>query len=231
VAALHRTGFDALLVFYYTVTAINELREPLHDEVASRVFRVVGERLEPVEQGFERDVLRSEFLPIKSPSHRDDWVKAFRGRWFPHRSGIEAFLGEREATLSGVMQARADAALKREADSARESYRYRLKELQDRSREQELEKLVKQLVREKSELEQPTLFEEFREDSKAKLQEIEEQMTVLRQDVDRTRGQLTRERDNRLNVVLPKRFRVREVRVLPLALTYLVPATAEDLRS
>ena len=33
VAALHRTGFDALLVFYYTLTAINELREPLHDEV------------------------------------------------------------------------------------------------------------------------------------------------------------------------------------------------------
>ena len=121
----------------------------------------------------------------------------------PPSQRIEAFLGEREANLKGVMQARADAAFKREADSARESYRYRLKELQDRSREQELEKLVKQLVREKSELEQPTLFEEFREETKAKLQEIEEQMTVLRQDVDRTRGQLTRERDNRLNVVLP----------------------------
>jgi superfamily II DNA or RNA helicase len=230
VAALHRSGFDALLVFYYTVTAINELREPLHDEVVCRVFRVVGERLEPVEQDFERDVLRSEFLPIRSSSHRDGWVRAFRGRWFSHRSPIEAFLDEQERTLQSVMQARADATLKRESDAAKESYRYRLKELQDRSREHELEKLVKQLVREKSDLDQPSLFEEFREDSKLRLQEIEEQMTVLRQDVNWTRDQLTRERDNRMNVVLPKRFKVREVRVLPLALTYLVPATAEDLR-
>ena len=63
-----------------------------------------------------------------------------------------------------------------------------------------------------------------------RLQEIEEQMAVLRQDVERTRDLLTRERDQRLKVVLPKRFKLREVRVLPLALTYLVPATAEDLR-
>ena len=52
----------------------------------------------------------------------------------------------------------------------------------------------------------------------------------LRQDVERTRELLTREQDNRLKVVLPKRFQLREVRVLPLALTYLVPATAEDIR-
>ena len=38
------------------------------------------------------------------------------------------------------------------------------------------------------------------------------------------------ERDKRLNEVLPKRFKLREVRVLPLALVYLVPATAEDVR-
>jgi superfamily II DNA or RNA helicase len=30
-AALHRSGFEALLIFYYTITAINELREPLHE--------------------------------------------------------------------------------------------------------------------------------------------------------------------------------------------------------
>ena len=41
------TGFEALLVFHYTVTAINELREPLHDEVRSTVFRVEGGPLGP----------------------------------------------------------------------------------------------------------------------------------------------------------------------------------------
>jgi hypothetical protein len=62
------------------------------------------------------------------------------------------------------------------------------------------------------------------------VRELEEQIAVLRQDVERTRELLTRERDNRIKVVLPKRFQLREVRVLPLAMTYLVPAAAEDLQ-
>jgi hypothetical protein len=66
------------------------------------------------------------------------------------------------------------------------------------------------------------------------VQEIEEQMAVLRQDVERTRELLTNEQQHRLRVVLPKRYSLLEgsqgVRVLPLALTYIVPATAEDLR-
>ena len=230
VAALHRTGFDALLVFYSTVTAINELREPLHDEVVGRVFRIEGDSLAPVEADFEQSVLRDEFLPLRSASHRDEWVRAFRGRWLRHRKDLETYLKSQESDLRGVLQSRADATLKREVDAARESYRYRLKELQDRSREQEIEKLARKLVQEQAELAQPSLFEEFREETKVRLQDIEEQMAVLRQDVERTRDQLARERDRRLNVVLPKRFQLREVRVLPLALTYLVPATAEDLR-
>ena len=55
-------------------------------------------------------------------------------------------------------------------------------------------------------------------------------MTVLRQDVERTRDLLEKERKHRTEIVLPKRFQIREVRVLPLALTYVVPATAEDVR-
>jgi len=56
-------------------------------------------------------------------------------------------------------------------------------------------------------------------------------MAVLRQDVERTRELLAREGDNRIKVVLPKRFKLREVRVLPLSMIYLVPATKEDLQS
>ena len=55
-------------------------------------------------------------------------------------------------------------------------------------------------------------------------------MEVLRQDVERTRELLTTEQNHRLKFVLPKRFQLREVRVLPLAFTYLVPATKEDLQ-
>jgi hypothetical protein len=98
------------------------------------------------------------------------------------------------------------------------------------SREQELNKLAKALLREQAEAMQPMLFEEIQEEAKYRTQEIEEQMDVLRRDVQRTRDLLRRERDKRLNVVLPKRFQLREVRALPLAVVYLVPATAEDVR-
>jgi hypothetical protein len=198
--------------------------------VVCRIFRIVGDQLEGVEHDFEQSVLGSEFHPVRSATSRDDWVKAFRGRWLTHRRQLEAFLRSQESALKTDLQARADATKKRETEAAKESYRYRLKELQDRSREQELEKLVKQLIREQADLVQPKLFEEFEVEAKVRVQEIEEQMAVLRQDVERTRELLTRERDHRLNTVLPRRFQLREVRVLPLALTYIIPATKEDLQ-
>lgn len=233
-AALHRSGFEALLVFHYTLTAINELREPLHDEVLSAVLRVEGDRLVPVEDEFERLVLGSEFHPVKSSARRADWVRTIRGHWFPHKQELESLLTRRQQEIRTVLEGRAKAALDRELDAAKESYRYRLKELQDRSREQELDKLARVLVREQAEADQPVLFEDIREEAKLRVQDIEDQMTVLRQDVERTRELLTKERDHRLKTVLPKRFTLLDgsqgVRVLPLALTYLIPATAEDYR-
>jgi len=93
--------------------------------------------------------------------------------------------------------------------------------------------VARALARLQSEAMQPSLFEEIQEETELNVQEIEEQRAVLRQDVERTRELLTKEQDHRLKVLLPKRFSLLEgsqgVRVLPLALTYLIPATAEDL--
>jgi hypothetical protein len=152
----------------------------------------------------------------------------------PPQAELEACLQRQEKSLRAVLEGRAKTALQRELSAAKESYQYRLRELKDRSREQELGKLAKALLREQAEAMQPTLFEEVQEEAKLRVQEIEEQMAVLRQDVERTRDLLTKEQEYRLKALLPKRFNLLEgsqgVRVLLLALTYLVPATAEDLR-
>ena len=55
-------------------------------------------------------------------------------------------------------------------------------------------------------------------------------LAVLRRDVELTRDLLTRERDRRLKVTLPRRYTLRKPNVLPLALVYLIPATPEDPR-
>ncbi len=94
---------------------------------------------------------------------------------------------------------RAAATLKRELQAAKDSYQYRLRELQDRNREQALRKIAKELVRQRVEAQQLSLFEEFQQEAEMGVQELEEQVAVLRQDVERTRQLLTRERDNRIN--------------------------------
>src|SRR5205823_2713690 len=165
VAALHKTGFEALLAFHYTVTAINELREPLHDEVLTKVFRVEGDHLTPVEEGFAQTVLRDEFLPLRSAKRQEEWVRTFRGKWFKHKGELEGCLRAEEGSLLTLLRGRAEATLKRESEAARESYRYRLREMQDRSRDQEISRLAKELVKQQAEAMQPTLFEDITEEA------------------------------------------------------------------
>jgi hypothetical protein len=228
-AALHRSGFEALLLFHYTVTAINELREPLHDEVLSAVFRIEGDRLTPVEDSFQQVVLTNELYPVKSAARREQWVRTLRGKWFRHRGELETFLTRQEDALRGVLQERAAKTREREVRAATESYKVRLKELEDRSREKEMRQLATALLQEQAEVAQPALFEELRAETVVRVQDIEQQIAVLRRDVEQTRDLLVRERDTRLKVLLPRRFQLREVRVLPLAVEYIIPATAEDL--
>ena len=139
IAALHRSGFEALLVFHYTVTAINELREPLHDEVCSPVFRIEGDRLAPVEDDFQQTVLASEFHPIKA---------AKRGTSGCGRSGAigsstaKAWKRSCDAAgdlLQGILQAQGRRHAEAGSERPRKATGTGSRRLQDRSREQELE--------------------------------------------------------------------------------------------
>lgn len=222
------SGFEALVIYHHTLTAINQLREPLHDEVRATVFRVEGDKLTPVEPEFQNRVLRSQFYPIKSADRRDGWVKTLRAHWYRHHDELKSYGDAQQAEWAGVFEGRAKIALKRESDDTAASYKHRLAELKNRSRDKELEKLALRLQEEEQES-LMNLFEEIREDAKAKATNIEDQMQILRQDVERTRITLEAEQKRRLKEVLPNRFSIREVRVLPLAVMFVVPTTAEDI--
>jgi superfamily II DNA or RNA helicase len=229
-AALDRTGFEALMVFHYTLTAINELREPLHDEALSAVFRVEGDHLERVEPHFEQEILRGRLLEV-SASRRDDWVRLLRPRWYRHRQDIEAFLKQQAVEHREALAVRATDALKRDKTSTRDSYNARIKELEDRSRTREIDKLARQLIRQQVEREAGRfLFEELEDELVFKASQLEEEIELLKRDVEQTRRQLVDERDFRVDTLLPRRFQLRDVRVLPLALVYVIPATAEEVR-
>ena len=107
-----------------------------------------------------------------------------RTHWLQHKEALEKFLRSQEGEMKAVLERRAAATLKRELQAAKDSYEYRLRELQDRNREQQLRKFAKELVRQQVEAEQKSLFEEFRQEAEWVLQELEEQVAVLRQDLD-----------------------------------------------
>ncbi len=230
VGCVHHGGFEALLAFHYVVTAINELREPLHDEVRAAVFRVEGDALERVEPDFETSILRDEVLPILSEERRDSWWRTLRARWRPHKGLLESFMGNTEKALRASLEKAAKLALQREKAALAEIYTSRLKELADTSRERELRKLAESLSRAEAESAQLWLLQEDQFRAERELHDVEEQITILSRDIAHTRTQLEREQDNRLNALLPRRYTLREVRVLPLAIQYIVPATAEDLK-
>jgi superfamily II DNA or RNA helicase len=231
VAAMQGSGFEALLVYHHTLTAINQLREPLHDEVRATVFRVEGDKLTPVEDEFAHRVLHSQLHSIKSAERREDWVRTLRSHWYEHRSALEAFGDQQEEFWNSAFEQRAQQSLERELEDAKASYKHRLAELKERSRDKEIEKLAKQLVEEQREVLQRLLFAEIQEDAKVRVANIEEQIGVLKRDFESTRQTLEVERDRRIKEVLPNRFAIREVRVLPLAVMYVVLATAEDRQS
>jgi hypothetical protein len=229
VAALHKPNFEPVLVFHYYATAINERREPLHDEVFSAVFHVLGDTLSRVEKPFEDEILHADLLSIQSPSHQENWVRTVRSKWSRHKPALEQFMQNHRENLSPELERRAKEALKREQAALRESYAHRLKELHEQSRKEEIEKLVRQLERQRIEAVQTRLFRELQEDVEMGIREKEEQIGLLRQNVEDTRQKLERERKER-EELLTKRYTIRDLRVLPLAVQYVVPATAEDLR-
>lgn len=230
-AALPRSNFEALLVLHYTLTAVNQLREPLHDEVLSTVFRIEADGLVPVDDSFQQSVLQGDLHPVRAPQRHEEWVRTLRSRWLSHKQVLEGFRKQEEERWFAVLQGRATVTLEREKKAAKESYDYRIKELQERTREREIGQLAKELVRQRAESDQAFLFEEFEEEALGREKEILNQIELLRRDVEETRRSLTNERDYRLKLLLPRRFELREVRVLPLAVEYVVPASVEDMRS
>lgn len=118
----------------------------------------------------------------------------------------------------------------REKSAINEIYTSRLKELADSSRERELRNLAESLSKAQAEAVQLWLLPEEQRRVERELRDLEEQIAILRRDIARTREQLEREQKIRLNELLPARYTLKEVRILPLAVQYIVPATAEDLK-
>ena len=129
-------------------------------------------------------------------------------------------------------EAIAKSAIANELETVDEGYRYRLKELSERSREKELRAIVMALLEEEAEAMQATLFPELMEDAEKRRSELEHQMTILKRDVELNPGAVgAGAQRNRKEVVIPKRFTIEHFRVLPLAVEFVIPAVFGGLEA
>ena len=182
IAALQRTGFEALLVFHYTLTAINELREPLHDEVLATVFRIEGDRMTPVEDAVPADsCCTASSIRSSRAVRQDEWIRTLPWPLVPAqgRTGrVPPSAGEPRCARSSM--AGPSAAL--EAGTAMRPRRATAtgsRNCRTAAGNRNLPSWPRNCLRQQAEAMQPTLFEEIQEEAKLRVQEIEEQMTRL----------------------------------------------------
>jgi len=122
VSAMQGSGFEALLIFHHTLTAINQLREPLHDEVKATVFRIEGDKLVPVDAAFQDRVVHAELYPVKAADRREDWVKIMRAHWYNHSNALKSYSKAQQTAWHEEFEKRAALVLKREVDETKASY-------------------------------------------------------------------------------------------------------------
>ena len=231
IGCIKQSGFEALLKFHYILTAINDLRESAHDEVFTGVFRVLGADLDYIEDEEYRELIKSErVLEIVNEDHRNQRILAVRQHWDAHQESLEHFIEERREQAERQFAQIAAKALQRDKETIKADYDQRLKELSDSTTEAELRRLRKALADVEVERIQYYLLEEFEIDVEQKAQVIEQDIALLKRDVEQTRDMIRDEKKHILDEVLPRRYKIQEVRILPLAVEYIFPATAEDLR-
>jgi Helicase conserved C-terminal domain/SNF2-related domain len=228
-AAINWPNFEPVLILHAAVTATNELRETVHDEQFSVVFHLSGDKIKPAVSDQQDRLLRETLLPVKSSKRREDWTRTVRTKWVKHREAIDRFTKTQVEKWRTQIEQAASATLDREKADTSVSYKHRLKELADRTREREMGKMLRELAKAEVEAASGFLFADMEVEAEAKLVDIEKEVELLRRDTEHTRVQLERERDHRLKKVLPQRYTIRDVRVIPLAVEYVIPADKEDL--
>lgn len=228
-AAINRPGFECLAILHYVATATNSLRETLHDEVISKVFRVDGSLLSPVAAEYQDLILHETSYSIASDSRRGEWIRTLRLKWDDHRKAFERVLSQHQTVLKSEFEKMAAENLKVNLKSTRDAYDRRLKALDESRRDKEEEKAARQLVEAEIKADQPTFFEDINESRDRRVREIRELIESLQLNMDDLKRRLESEKEERLTKLIPGRFTIKDVRVIPLALEYLIPALPEDL--
>lgn len=228
ISCADRTDFEALSIVHYYVTASNSLREQLHDEVVSKVFRVEGKSLLEVNNEFQQSILNLDLHPVRSTERINEWSGLFQKVWYHHNKLLENHLAKVEAACENDLTAKAKQLLMENKKTLIQGYDDRIKSLRVSQTDKEIEKIAEELSLQEAKLSQLELDETFQSLKERQVREKREWFELIKADKNHLINLLEEDKENRVNNLLPKRYKIESVHVFPLAVEYIIPASAED---
>ena len=218
-------GINEVIQIDLLLEVSNELREIVHQEVITLNYQCDGENIIPVEDSLKHYLVNIEKKKLK-PNELEDVLEDIREEWDEVKSDIkkeiQKFKDEKEKWFKQTFEYN----LKQDKEEQKKIFDDRIKELKDDKLEKAKQKIdfdLKEQNRDLYEL-QMSLIEDAESKVKENIRNLEVQRDLIIYNKQIMKEILEKEKERVLTKVLPKRYRLNNIEVHPLAVEYIVKA-------
>lgn len=214
--------YEAVMVVAVLVTATNELREPIHEELISLPWVVEGESLTPMDAGLWADLARSATVPLP----RDEvtyWTDRLAELWPEYQKQLQKALESHKKAEARRVADWLARWQQRETRLEERAFAERLRELESGKDVRAVERLQQQLIRAQRKAAQLLFDAEEQAARMAEVARLERELEAARFElqsshVEALRRRLERDRERVLTQVIPRRYTLANFDLLPVAI-------------
>lgn len=223
---------EAVLVLWSLLTATNQLREPVHEEVIPLAYLPLAGDLEPLDPRLWPDVARVPALPL-ADAKLAAW-RAFLQEWWPdYRRLLRRDLERRKEQEQQRLTRWLAGWQERERRSEEQAFAARTRELETGRDVREVERLQKQLIRAERRAAQLTLDPAVNAARQAEVDRLQRELDAANFQLQTShlqtlRARLERDRKRILGQVIPQRFTLAHLDLQPVAVQLLVRSYGGD---
>lgn len=212
-------GIHELLVLHLSLEANNALRETIHQDVLEWVYQVRGDELSAVDPSYWQQV-RSLPRHELSAGALERWQRSVVDQWVSHRGLLEEHIHLNKPKLEAELADRMSDLLKEEQTRQKEAFGQRMRELDALRQPKALERLRKEVVKQRRQMEQLYLLPEIQAEEDQRLHERE--WALAQAHHEQMKALLSEERKRVLDKLLPRRYQLENISLQPLAVEYIV---------
>ncbi len=211
-----------LLLLSLFVEVTNQFREVAHQEVVLLPFEIYGYTLIPVNTDLWRELKHKKRFDLSAQELKSH-IPRLRDLWTAHEHFIRELVKQKRDDYRVEFARRMRERLQDETRREREAFKERLAELERQKQPAYLQRMQREIERQRQKLLQPALFEEERQEQLLAQRHLEEMEWELEHTyIERMKQLVIREQERVLQKVLPRRYALATVDVQPLAVEYVV---------